>query len=721
MGKLIKILISLFVLVIIALAALPFIIDPNDYRDEIITAVEENTGRKLTIDGELGLSVFPWIGIDIGKLSLGNAQGFGDKPFAAIDNASVKIKLLPLLTKEVVADTITLDGLQLNLAKNKNGETNWADLAGEPKPDASKSDTPGADDAKDDIKDKDSPEGVGLKGLAIGGFEINNATINWQDDSTGQSYQVHNFQLNSGAISPGDPVDLSLALDLKSSEPQMTARLTLDGTVAVDNAIEKLTVLPLEVSVDASGEAFPNGALKAELSTDIVVNLKQLAVALDNLSLKSGDLDLSGKVALLNLDKQMQLDGNLKLAKLNLREWLASQGMALPDMASDKALSAFDANVTMKSDGTNTNISELKIGLDSSSITGSGKLAGNHVGFDLNIDQINVDDYLPKEQASATPKSSGTANSGKTAPASSAPASSALAADTAPLFPVETLRPLDINGTLKIGSMIVSKLTAEDVNLKVIAENGVITTTQNIGRFYQGNFDGKAVLNVAGKTPKLTANANLQNLKAGPLLKDLTEKDVMEGTGRFKMDINSSGNSVDDIKKALGGTLSFRFDDGAVKGVNLAKLLRETKAKFEGKTLPASNEPEQTDFSELSGSAKITRGVLNNQDLSAKSPFLRVKGAGTVDLVKEVLNYTVQATVVASAKGQGGESLKDLEGLNIPVKLTGPYAAPKYSVDWGKVLLSSQKAKVDEKVEEKKQELEKKLQDKLGDKLKGFF
>ena len=399
MGKLIKIIVSLVVLVIVALAALPFIIDPNDYRDEIVAAVEENTGRKLTIDGELGLSVFPWIGIDIGKLALGNAQGFGDKPFAAIDNASVKIKLMPLLAKEIVADTISLNGLQLNLAKNKKGVTNWADLAGDSK--------------TDDIKDKDSPEGVGLKGLAIGGFEINNATINWQDDSTGQSYQVNNFQLNSGAISPGDPVDLSLALDLKSSEPQMTAHLTLDGTVAVDDAIEKLTVLPLKVTVDASGDTFPNGALKAELSTDITVNLKQLGVALDNLSVKSGDLDLSGKVALLNLDKQMQMDGNLKLAKLNLRNWLASQGMALPKMANDKALSAFDANVTMKSDGANTNITNLKIGLDSSSITGSGKLAGSHIGFDLNIDQSNVDTYWPKQQANvASPSISGTASSG---------------------------------------------------------------------------------------------------------------------------------------------------------------------------------------------------------------------------------------------------------------------------------------------------------------------
>ena len=202
------------------------------------------------------------------------------------------------------------------------------------------------------------------------------------------------------------------------------------------------------------------------------------------------------------------------------------------------------------------------------------------------------------------------------------------------------------------------------------------------------------------------------------MLKDLTGQDKLTGTGRFNMDVNSTGNSINAIKQTLGGTMDFRFENGAVKGVNLAKLLRETKARFEGKPLPQTNEPEQTDFSELSGSAKINKGVINNQDLLAKSPFLRVNGAGTVNLVKESLDYLVEATVVSSSKGQGGEELQDLQGLNIPVKLSGSYLSPDYSVDWGKVLLSSQKAKVKEKVEE---ELQEKLKGSLGDKLKGLF
>ena len=692
MGKLFKIIAAVILLLVVIAVALPFFIDPNDYREEIVSAVEKNTGRSFSIEGDMQLSVFPWVGIDLGKLSLGNAKGFGEKPFAAIDEASVRIKLLPLLGKEIVADTITLNGLQLNLAKNKQGVTNWSDLAGE------------AETEKDE---KHTTEGVGLKGLAIGGFNINNATVNWQDDSTGQSYQVNNFRLNSGAISPGDPVDLSLGFDVASSQPKMTAALTLDGTVAVDDAVETISVAPLKITADAKGDMFSGGSLQADISSDVAVNLKALAVSLSNLLVTSGDLNLSGNVALNNLDSQPTVDGDLKLAKLNLRKWLQSQGIALPEMSSNDALSSFEAAATMKSNGNKTDISNLNIGLDKTKINGNAKLAGSHVGFDLNVDQINVDDYLPKtDEAEAKTEAKTTATT---------------ASDDAPLLPVDLLKTLDIDGKVAIGKIIASKLTSEQVKASVVAKNGDIRVTKKIGRFYQGAFDADTRINVAGKTPKMNINANLQNLQAGPMLKDLTGQDKLIGKGQFNMTANTTGNTISAIKRTLNGNMDFRFENGAVKGVNLAKIIRETKARFEGKTLPASNEPEQTDFSELSGSAKITNGVINNQDLLAKSPFLRVNGAGTVNLPKETLNYTVETKIVSTSKGQGAEDLKDLEGLNIPVKLTGSYLAPKYSVDWGKVLLSSQKAKVDEKVEEKKQELKDKLKDKLGDKLKGFF
>jgi len=698
MGKLFKILGIIIILLIVVAVAIPFFIDPNDYRDEIISSVEEKTGRKLQIDGQLGLSVFPWLGINIGKVSLANAEGFGDQPFAAVNEASIRIKLLPLLSKNVVTDKVTLDGLQLNLAKNKQGISNWSDLAGKT--------------GQEPATQSEKSAGSGLTGLSIDGLNINNATINWRDDSTGQSYQVSNFALNSGAISPGKPVDLVMKLDVNSKQPQMTASVELDGTVAVDSVFENLSIMPLKIDISAKGDAFPAGSLNANLSSDVVVKLADLVVSLNRLSVTSGELDLTGQLTMSNLDTQPVIDGDIKLAKLNLRKWLTSQGIELPPMSNANAMSAFEAALTMKSDAATTKVTRLNVVLDETTLKGTASLAGSHVGFNLDVDQVNLDSYLPEKAESKSQQADkNTAVAGK----------SSAQANDAPLLPVDLLKTLDLDGTVNINKVIVSKLAAEQVNAEVVARNGNITVTKKIGRFYQGAFDAKTKLSVAGKTPQLSVNARLQNLQAGPLSADLTGKEKITGTGGFNADINSSGNSIKAIKSSLNGKLDFLFKDGAIQGVNLAKLIRETKARFDGTPLPATTEPDKTDFTELSGSATITKGILKNSDLKAKSPFLRVNGAGTVNLPAETLDYSVTTTIVSSAKGQGDESLQSLEGLNIPIKLTGSYLAPDYQVDWGKVLLSSQKAKVDEKVEEKKQELKDKLKDKLGDKLKGFF
>ncbi|OQX47808.1 MAG: hypothetical protein B0D87_08605, partial [Candidatus Sedimenticola endophacoides] len=306
-----------------------------------------------------------------------------------------------------------------------------------------------------------------------------------------------------------------------------------------------------------------------------------------------------------------------------------------------------------------------------------------------------------------------------------APAAEAGSGEEGPLLPVETLRALDINGSLKIGRLTIKKLLAEQIELSVAARGGKLSIGQKVGSFYQGVFDGKVDIDVTGKTPVMQIRESMSGLQAEPLVKDLTGEDRFAGKGRFSADLNTRGNSVKAIKQSLGGKLDFRFEDGAVKGFNLARIIRETKAKFQGQSLPPDDAPPQTDFSELSASAVIDQGVLNNQDLLAKSPFLRVTGKGTVDLAADRLDYTVTPVVVSTDAGQGGEGLEELKGVPVPVRLSGTFAKPDYAIDWGAVLTGTQKAKIEEKKQEVQQKLEKKLQDKLGDglqnKLKGLF
>ena len=137
MGKLLKFLFGLVLAVVLLVAAaaviIPLVVDPNDFKEEIVEQVKQATGRDLSIEGDIELSVFPWLGVELGSLALSQPEGFGDEPFAAVEHAQVRAKLMPLLEKRLEVDTVQLKGLRLSLIRNQQGMGNWEDLArGEP-------------------------------------------------------------------------------------------------------------------------------------------------------------------------------------------------------------------------------------------------------------------------------------------------------------------------------------------------------------------------------------------------------------------------------------------------------------------------------------------------------------------------------------------------------------------------------------------------------------
>ena len=115
-------------LIVIALVLVVVFVDPNDYRDDIEKMVEQKTGRELTLGGDLKLSVFPWIALETGPASLGDAPGFGPQPFVSIKEAHVGVRLLPLLRGKIEVGSVKLDGAHIRLITDESGRENWADL-----------------------------------------------------------------------------------------------------------------------------------------------------------------------------------------------------------------------------------------------------------------------------------------------------------------------------------------------------------------------------------------------------------------------------------------------------------------------------------------------------------------------------------------------------------------------------------------------------------------
>ena len=756
MNKMIKILLYLigivFLLIITAVIVLPMVIDPNDYKSQITEKVKETTGRELVLDGTLGLSVFPWLGVETGNARLSNAQGFGDAPFAEIDETAVRVKILPLLSKKVEVSRIVLKGLTLNLAKNAQGVTNWSDFAKSP---ATQPDQPKKKEKPTEPEPKRSPEQL-LGALAIGGISIENAKVIWDDRQADKHIEVEEFNFTTDAIAFGSPIDLDLNFKVKTRAPAMTEIFGLAATLTIDEDLDFLKVADLRLNsrtegealsgriidaelktpvidvssklkkiqtgelnldVNATGKDIPGGKLTARLVTSIFADLTQQSLKVSDLRLTANDLDLQAELSGKNIIDALEIEGPVTLSEFSPRSLLSSMGMKMPETKDQSALTKLRAKFDLLATKNSATLNNVLVGLDGTTV--KGKTAVHNfsrpaIRFNYAIDYLDIDRYLPpqKDKSAKQAPSNGT----KTI-ATPATATAAVAGKEPP----ENLRKLDIDGRVDIGGVKVSGVKAKDIGFTVKGKNGLIHTQQTIKDLYQGSYKGGLKLDARGSVAVVSLNETLSGVNLMPLLKDAIGKEVLGGTAQAKINLSGQGLDSDAIKKTLNGTITADINDGAVYGIDLVKLIRETKARIEGKTVPPSKEPEKTEFSEMRLHATASKGIVNNDTLEAKSPYLRVDGAGKVGLADQSLDYRVQVKIVKTPEGQGGAGLKDLEGIPIPLKITGTTTKPKYGVDMQAALTEVYKGKVKEKVDKEKGKVLEKIEKNIGKEATDIF
>jgi len=715
MAKLLKIfgaLVAVVVaLVVLAAIVLPLIIDPNDYKDEIAAEVTRQTGRTLTIEGDIALSVFPWLGLDIGPAQLSNAAGFADPYMARMETVQVRVKLLPLLKKQLEVDTVRLTGLELNLARDKDGRTNWKDLAGEPAAATEAADkAPGAE-----------PGAGGLAGLAIGGIEIEGARLSWDDRAADAHYQVADLAIKTGTIEPGTPFDLETGFLARASQPAMEGRFRLKGGVLLAAGMKAVDVTAASFDLEASGAGVPGGSLALNVASDIHADLDAQTLSLPNLVLEVLGVKVSGTLAgtAITADEP-QFSGRLEIAEFAPRSVL-DKLLAEPPVTRDpnvlgKAAASFDWKASTK----HFAATGLQLVLDDTRVKGNARVNSfdrQAIRFNLKVDQLDLDRYLPPQAA----EPAGKQPEGGKPQAGGKPEAAAKAGAGAEAVSLEPLRALNLEGKLEVGKLTAYNLRSSNVVIEVKAHNGLLRMNPLGASLYAGQYQGDITLDARKDKPHIAINEKLSGVQAGPLLQDLTGNARVAGTANLTARLNGTGMTPEAIKRTLNGSLSFAFTDGSVKGVNIAALIRKAQAKIKGQPAPPE-EPNQTDFSSMSGTATVTNGVVRNEDLAAQSPLMRITGKGQVSLPQETIDYTLTTKFVGTLKGQGGKGMDELKGVSIPVNVGGTFSKPTYVPDLGAALSEAAKARVEEKVEEQKQKLQEKLGNDLQDKLlKGLF
>ena len=703
MASLFKWLFGLIIVRVLLLAAaaviLPMVVDPNDYKPQIVAAAKQKLGRDLAIEQDLSLTVFPWLGIETGGVRIGNAAGFAEQPFAEIDQLGLKVKLMPLLSQQIEVDTLVVKGLRLNLEKDASGKTNWDDLAGqqEEKP------------AQPGEAEKQPAEAPSPLALSVQGIQIEDARISWDDRQAGQKYVLDGVRVVTGALAPGATVPVEAGINFSSSKPAMTLKADLTASVSSDADLAVFRISDLLLNLDAAGEGLPTGGAKLTLKANVTADTKADTLNLDQLEISGPAMAASGELAVSAMQTNPAAKGTLRIAETNLKT-LASMFASPIETTDPAALTRASGDLEfVYADGA-LKLDPLKVRLDDSNLTGYLHMldsAGPVVRTRLDLDQIDLDRYMP-------PAASASADGQAAAPAEQAQSKPAQGQED----PFAALRTLDFVGEFKIGKLKVNNARMSNVTTRVVSSKGVLKVDPMAASLYEGSFEGSAVLDASGKQPKLSAKNQLTDIQVGPLLKDVAGEDRLIGRGELYVDVRMVGLSEAEIRRSLNGTSRFVFKDGALKGVNIAQVIRQGSSKLGlgGDKLDLGT-PGQTDFTEISASLTMTNGVIKNDDLQAKSPLLRIAGKGEVDLPKDSIDYLITTELVKSLEGQGGKGRDDLAGIPIPVRVTGPLSKPSYRPDLEAALSAKAKAQL----EEKKQEVTKKMEEKAKEKLDGVF
>jgi AsmA protein len=698
--------------------------NPNDYKPQIIQAVKEKKNRTLKLEGDIKLSFWPNIGAELGKVWLSELKS--DKQFAAVEHARVSVKLMPLFKRQMVVDELTVKGASAAIVRFKDGRMNIDDLLAR--------------------EDKDEAQPVVFD---VAQVVIENSGFSFRDEAKGAQYSLSKVNLKTGRVANNVPTKVDLSAVIESNQPKLNlatelkTKLTFDvdkqvyvledmnleakgDTADIRNLVlkaagsvtakaktnefttEKLSVAltgtsgkdSLDVKLDApklvlttdkaTGEKValvykstgPQSALSATVSLPGVEGtakaFKSAAMTAD-LDLKQGNQTVKAKVV-------SPVTGNVEAQQLSLPNLAANITVSGPDLPG-KTLSGELKGSAAVDGAKQTVLANLAGKIADSNVkgrVGMSHFAAPAISFDLEIDQLDVDRYFPP-----------------------APAGQQRQAEK-PLD-LSGLRDLRANGTLRIGSLKANNLKATNVRLDVKANAGRVDVSPLTANFYQGTLSSNVAINAAPATPTFAVKHNMNGINIGPFLKDLANNDTLEGKGNLTLDVTAQGATESAIKKSLNGNAGLKLVDGAIKGIDIAGSIRNAKAKLgtlRGEQTQKADKSQKTDFSELTGTFKIVNGVAHNNDLSLKSPLLRVGGEGKVDIGNDALDYLVKASIVATTKGQGGRDFSDLSGITVPVRATGPLASPSYKLDFASMVTDVAKQKVQERVTS---ELEKRL------------
>jgi AsmA protein len=614
------------VLIVGAVVLIPRFVDVQQYKPMIEKLVTEQTGRSFSMGDDIQLSVVPWVGVSLSDLRLGSPKGFENQDMIAVKRFEARLRVMPLLSRRIEVSTFVVDTPRFFLEKAKDGKANWENIG------------PGATSGEKKTPEKKASgkqgEAVGtsdgklpIESFFVGKFSIVNGLVTYVDQTTGVKKEISDFNLDLIDISLDKPIGVKLSAKLYGKP------------------------------ISLEGLAGPVGKEPGKQDLNLDMTLK----ALEELS-----IHLKGKIV--NPTGAPQIAMDLDIEPISPRKLVAAFGQPFPVKTADpKALDTVSLKVRIEGNAKAISLSKGVLGLDDSNLTflaGAKAFDKPDIRFDMGLDSIDLDRYLP-------PKQEGAIQQGTELKSAAKKSDQQKKTDYGPL------RKLVLDGKIKVGSLKAANVKIQDFMAHITAKNGIINLDPLSLNLYQGSVASKVRLDVSRENPKTQITLDSKGIQAGPLLKDALEREIIEGSLSANMTLGMTGESPDMVKKSLNGKGELKFVDGAIVGIDIANTVRNAAAGV-GMGETAAQKP-RTDFAELKIPFSADQGIVNIPGANLISPLIRLSAMGDANLVKEVLDFRVKPKVVATLKGQG--DTQDRSGLMVPLLITGSFDSPKIRPD----------------------------------------
>ncbi len=603
MSRILFFLLALVGVVLAVLLIAPGVIPAATYKPRIETAASNALGREVSIGDDLSIRIFPKTAFRVQDLTIANADGFDGETLARVKDASVGVKLFPLLSGSVEVDRFVLTEPAINLIRKADGSVNWNLAAG--------------------AADQDTEETAGgrqPRDLKLGDVRIIDGRAAYRDEQAGRTFAA-------------EDIDVGVVLT------SLKAPLEVDGSMVFQGEPTKIDLVLTNLSTLMAGEA---------------ANLK--------LDMTLGETSAGADLSVVSADA-LSYAGPIDFNAPDLPAFAALTGTTLADAP------GFDS---------------LALSGDIEGGASAMRLDGARIGFD----EIDAQGSMTLDWSGAKPRAAGILSTEllDLRPYMPPPATSAdgFPAWSEAKMDFTGLRNIDADFDVSADQILLNDLQIGESRLKLTVDNGRMTADIPELAMYGGLGSGRLVVNARGATPSFAGNFDMEAVNAQPLTIDLMKHDNLLGLGAFKLDFTASGDSQAAIMSSIDGAGGFDLSNGALKGVNIAKIVQAANDLRTGGINPAAlsnavatarGPREETDFSTFLSNFSIADGLVNAPTISMTGPYLTMNGTGQVNLAAQTIDLRLAPRATTTADGAEGRSLA------VPVRIGGTFAKPVIGID----------------------------------------